>query len=151
MFWNWFGFRGPRSRRFIFTYRDGTRSRRADPVAVDRVLKRELGTDWYDVVRRLGKPPAGLVGEQADAALVEWETSRVKVVNTVCTAFGVHPLTDKDGLTEAELYGLLDGYIRFCSDLVELARPFPNARSRASPTPTPPPPAKAPESTCPAT
>lgn len=159
MFWNWFGFRNPDRGRFVFAYKDGTRDRRADPVAVERALTAALGDDWRGVVRKLSRPASamGLVGEQADAENAEWEATRVKVLTAVCAAFGVSTYSDgggvgrPSGLTEVELWGLLEGYVRFCTDLVELAAPFGNARSRASPSPAARPPANGSGFTCPAT
>lgn len=142
MLWNWFGFaRGDRGRN-IFAYRDGTRKRSADPVAVEAAFVKELGDDWRACVRRLDRPDGrhGLVGEQADAADADWEANRRKVLAAVDAAFGVHPYTDHGGeqaptgLTEVERLGLLAGFLHFCADLIEAARPFPAARSRASPS-----------------
>ena len=142
MLWNWFGLkRSAESRRGIFVYRDGTRKRRADPVAVEQAMIDALGEDWRKAVRRLDQPPAplGVVGEQAQAASAEWEANHRKVMAAIDAAFGVRPLDDEGGLTEVERMGLLTGYLNFCVDLILAARPFANARSRASPSPEPPP------------
>lgn len=140
MFWDRFknGTRG----RNIFAYRDGTRKRSADPVAVEQAFTKELGDDWRACVRRLDRPDVGngLVGEQAEAAETEWKVNRQKVLGAVDKAFGVHPYTDHGGeapptgLTEVERLGLLAGFLNFCADLIEAARPFAAAQSRASPS-----------------
>lgn len=142
MFWNWFGLGRDENRaRMIFAYRDGTRKRSADPVAVEAAFVKVLGDDWRACVRRLDKPlDNGLVGEQADAAQADWEANRQKVLGAVEASFGVHPYTDHGGespptgLTEVERLGLLAGFLEFCADLIEAARPFAAARSRASPS-----------------
>lgn len=153
MFWNWFGFGGRADKaRCIFIYRDGTRPRRADPIAVEAALIRALGADWRDLARRVdGPPPAGLVGEQADEAELIWHAEKQKLLAAIDGAFGVYALNDRDGLTDVERVGLLARYCLFCAGLVEAARPFVNGRSRASPSPAAPPRARTPESTSAAT
>lgn len=158
MFWNWFGFGRDRdSKRLLFAYRDGSSTRRADPVVVELSLVAVLGKDWRNTIRKLDKSSAsfGLVGEQAEAAEAEWFDTRAKVLEAIDAAFGVRAFAYSDGkasgLTDAERWGLLEGYLRFCTDLITAARPFPSAQPRASPSPGNPPPAKTPESTSAAT
>lgn len=142
--------------RLVFRFRDGTRSRYADPIAVERSLIESLGRDWRAVLRDLSKPvPAGLVGEQREEAEAKVEDLRLRVLRATHAAFGTHPLRDSDGrmtgLTEVEAFDLLGGFLRFCSDLVRLARPFASARSRASPGIASPPSASGSDSTSAAT
>lgn len=145
MLWNWFGFgRGgvPRDRA-LFTYRDGRRIRRADPVAIEDVLIRHLGHDWHTAPDKLRAPlPLGVVGVAADEERNKRAELRRKITAAVCAAFDVKEAgldADAGGLTVIELFGLLDGYSRFAAALLELSRPFVNAQPRASPSPEPPP------------
>ncbi len=159
MFWNWFGLgRSPDWKRCIFRYRDGTRIRRVDPVAVEGVFIKELGEDWRDKIRKMAKPSSlGLVGTQEIEAKENREKLRTEILAAVDKAFGVQPFTDHggakkpEGLTEIERLGLLEGFLYFCADLLELARPFGSAQSRASPSPEPPPSVSGAGSTSPAT
>lgn len=145
MLWNWFGLGGRRNRRAVFAYRDGTRGRRADPVAVEMALIAALGADWKGVLRKLDQGPArGLVGLQQDAAEAEWLALRARVLAAIDAAFGVSPYSydpaagREGGLTDGERFDLLTGYCEFCADLIEMARPFVSAQSRDSPSPESP-------------
>lgn len=140
--------------RFIFRYRDGTRRRTADPVEVESALAAMLGDDWRERVKNYGAPaPLGLAGLQ----LEEWKSrkgdERKAILAAVDAAFGVSPYTDDAGtsrprgLTGAERFGLLEGFNRFCLDLMVLARPFLRPPPRGSPGPEPPPPPSGPAPT----
>jgi len=127
------------SDRLVFRFKDGTRKRYADPVAVERSLIELLGRDWRRTVSDLAKPiPSGLVGEQREEAEAKSDDLRTRVLKATYLAFKVEPLRDDGdkmtGLTEVEAFDLLGGFLRFCSDLIRLARPFQRPQSRASPS-----------------
>lgn len=132
---------------YIFHYHDGTRKRSADPTAIEQTLIEYLGEDWRETLKELDKPiPYGAIGAQMDDCKEKRGKLYKDVLAAIDAAFKVHPYTDNDGLAspsgliEGFREGLLKGYIRFCLDLVRLARPFANAQSRASPSPVSPPP-----------
>lgn len=142
----------PDAERLVFRFRDGSRKRWADPIAVERGLIEALGRDWRQVLVDLAKPvPQGLVGEQRIEAESRVEDLRARVLRATHAAFGTTPLTDVDGrpsgLTEVEAFDLLGGFLRFCDDLVRLARPFQRPQPRASPGDGDPPPASTSAST----
>lgn len=144
------------SDRMVFRFKDGTRRRCADPIVVERGLIESLGRDWRSVLMDLARPaPDGLVGEQREEAESRSEELRAKVLKATHRAFGVEPLHEQDGrvvgLTEVECFDLLGGFVRFCNDLVRLARPFASAQSRASPPSAGPPSASGSGSTSPET
>ena len=148
--WNWFGFgRSGFRDRVLFHYRDGTRARTADPVAVEDRLVKHLGPDWFRVVGALSEPfPPGLAGEALDAERDRRAADRKKAVAAICAAFNVTEYDNEGrGLTIIELFGLLDGYCRYAAALLEYARPFVSAQSRASPSPENPPVPNGPDST----
>jgi hypothetical protein len=122
--------------RFIFHYKDGGRKRSADPVEVERVLIARLGDDWYQKVASLSKPaPAGVVGADMAEVAANKEKTRAVVLAAINEAFDVKPYRDGVGLTEMHRFALLDGFVRFVIDLMELARPFATQSPRASPSP----------------
>lgn len=127
---------------YIFHYYDGTRKRSADPIAIELSLIESLGEDWQDQVTSLSKPiPFGAVGEAAEKLKTNRETLRKRVLNAIDVAFDVCAYSDNGGqgkafgLIDPMRFGLLNGYLLFCVDLVRLSRPFGNAQSRASPIP----------------
>lgn len=109
--------------RLIFTYRDGTSNRRVDPLAVLRQLESEL-PDWaaiLDQTRAPEMPVAGTVG----AELVQQRKDAVaKLIDAARRLFGVKPLDDTGGLTEAETLGLFTAYLSFMGGLAEEALPL---------------------------
>lgn len=132
---NLFGYGPPRD-ILIFRYWDGTSHRSADPVEVERVLIRHLGDDWYNAVKKLSAPiPAGVIGIQEEELKSKREEQKQRILTAVDEAFGVHRHQDGRGLTEMYRIALLDGFVKFCLDLMELSRPFESAQSRASPSP----------------
>lgn len=140
--------RDPDRARRVFRYKDGTRKRSADPVAVERALIDRLGPDWWSAVVKLDDPPPlGVVGVAGDEYWATRQADREKVLAAVDAAFGVTAYADNagttgtpTGLTEIERLGLLTGYVLFCSDLVAAARPFVTPQPRASPSGGNPPP-----------
>ena len=132
-------FGGSDRERLVFRFRDGRRKRWADPLAVEASLIESLGRDWRQALADMAKPvPQGLVGEQREEAESRSEDLRRRVLTAAHRAFGTEPLSDRDGrmtgLTEVETFDLLGGFLRFCNDLVRLARPFASAQPRASPS-----------------
>lgn len=141
---------GRKANRYVFRYRDGTKTRSADPVEVERVLIEHLGEYWRKEVVKLSEPvPVGVVGMDAVEARKVKNDLRVKILTAVNEAFGVKPFKDDAGMTEVERLGLLNGYMLFCIDLVRAASPFAKPRSRASPSPENPPPSSTPASSSP--
>lgn len=140
----WLTGRSDESDRLVFRFKDGNRKRFADPIVVERSLIESLGREWRQTLLDLAKPaPAGLVGEQREEAESKAEALRSQVLRAALKAFDVQPLHEERGrmvgLTEVETFDLLGGFLRFCNDLLRLARPFVSARSRASPIPERPP------------
>lgn len=120
----------------VFHFRDGTRKRSVDPVAVERTLVAMLGDEWYREVGKLSDAsPVGMMGVQEEEFRQRQEKRRADVLAAIDAAFGVHAYRDGAGMTEAKRFALLDGFVRFCLDLMALAGPFAKPQSRASPSP----------------
>jgi hypothetical protein len=110
-------------KRLIFRFWDGQRKRAADPIAVERVLVHYLTDDWRGKVISLSdKPPVGMMGEQLKKFWKDKEELRLLIYRVIGAAFNVKPFKDDEGLTDIEMRALIDGYVRFCNDLLELAR-----------------------------
>lgn len=131
---------------YIFHYRDGTRKRSADPIAIEISLRDSLGKDWLDKVAKLHAPvPLGAVGISGEEVEANREKLRTEVLDAIDKAFGVHGYIDfggtrkPEGMIEVARFGLLNGYIRFATLLIKGSRPFAKLRSRDSPSTVPPP------------
>lgn len=146
----------PQEERLIFHYLDRENGRRnvkrsVDPIEVERILIDDIGKDWRQQLVANGKPvPAGVIGEDVDKLHGDRRAFEDKLLACIDRAFGVVSYRDGDGLTIVERKGLLEAFLRYCTDLIRLARPFANAQSRASPTPESPQPASPSASTSPA-
>jgi hypothetical protein len=124
-FWSrvrrWWSDRG----RNIYVYYDGTRRRRADPIAISDRLTREC-PEYADLVqtlaRKLDEAPVGPV--RADL-LKQKNTAASKLAETAKSVFGLDPLDDEKGVTDSEALNVLVEYFLFMEDIAELARPFP--------------------------
>lgn len=116
----WWGDRA----RAIYRYHDGTRARRADPVAVGAALER-FQPDYLDLLADVHKSPAqvpmGLVRDQLVARQREVASKLVELSRKV---FGLPVLTDAGGVTDGEALGVLTGYFLFMEELADEARPF---------------------------
>ncbi len=122
--------------RHVFTYHDGTRQRRADPLAAVAALE---ATDpkFAEHLAELDakeKPdvalPPGVVADEVQAGRKE---AVAKLLEATRAAFGLKPLDDTGGLTEAETMGVLAAFIFWMAKAAEDARPFENSQPRASP------------------
>lgn len=132
--------RRPQDRR-IFTFWDGSRIRSIDPLPAWREFKATMGTDPESALRTLYKRPVpGLVGAMLASWRAEKEAAAVKIADAACSAFGVQPFADGQGLTEPERIALVRSYVEFMIGLAEYATPFvkrPESSSTpASPTPS---------------
>ena len=58
-----------------------------------------------------------------------------ELVRATRAAFGVEPLTDAGGLTEAETLKVLTGFLAYLIELADAAGPFATSRPRDSPLP----------------
>jgi hypothetical protein len=112
--------------RDIFIYHDGTGKRRADPlVAMAKIedacpdLAHLLTLATADAEMRVMPGPVG------DAIKGSKREAVAKLLEVTRTAFGVKPLGDKDGLTDAETLALLTSFLKFMGGLAEEARPLP--------------------------
>lgn len=146
---------------FIFHYHDGTRERTADPLSIEQSLTESLGEDWRAKVTALSKPlPKGLMGDAEDNAYAARKKARKEVLDAIDKAFDTddyvgiggldehgNVITKPSGLIEPFRFGLLEGYQRFCLDLIRAAHPFEKRQPRASPTTESPMPQSAPVST----
>lgn len=156
MLWNWFGL-GRDYRPALFTYWDGRRKRRVDPVVAEQILARHLGHDWPAAVRQLSVPlPPGMVGPALEAAQNDRLKQNDAAVAAICEAFGVQEYGHGGavdgagpgaGLGRWELFQLLGRYQLYSAELMESARFFGNAQPRDSPIQDGPPPASSPGST----
>lgn len=119
--------------RKIFRFFDGTKTRRADPLAV--MVKIEdicpQFADLLTVVARSADKPL-IPGPVADDLKAGQNAATAKLLEVTCTAFGVKPLGDTDGLTSAEQMTLLTRFLIFMGGLAEEARPLPSSPRVAS-------------------
>lgn len=125
---------GRAATRAIFSYHDGTRQRRADPLVIGRKLE-ESCPDYLDCLATLADevvpiPPSPV----ADSLQSQHADAERKLLAAVRCAFDVQPLTDDAGLSEAETVLLLAGFLEFMGGLAKDARPFATLPSRASPS-----------------
>ena len=115
------------SQRNIFKFYDGTRERRADPIAVDWAFELALEAEDREALRNQAD------GEDAPAAIRASET----MLKAIRKAFGVTEFNDADqtGLTIGETFELFTRYRDWCDDLKADGEDTP----KSSPTPASPP------------
>jgi len=125
----------PRDRsRLIFSFHDGTRTRRADPLAAGGALERECPK--YAELLELAVDDAPTVpGPAADDVARQKGEAIAELVRATRAAFGVRPLDEEGGLTEAETLNLFREFLVFLARLADAAGPFDNSPPPASPSP----------------
>jgi hypothetical protein len=122
--------------RAVFSFHDGARWRRIDPMAAGREIEDTLGDDWPKLLKLLVAerpycpPELDTAALRADWARMKQDAAR-KLSGVACKAFGVQPLGDAGGLTEGERIELVAKFFHWLADRREEARPFPT-----SPSPT---------------
>lgn len=122
--------------RNVFTYRDGVRTRRADPL----VLIRRIEADEPNWESLLGTV-AHVVPANADHILraageEKRKAATAKLVAVGRSAFGLPPLADDgSGTTEAEVIGVVVAFVAFLNRVAEDSRPF--GRRPVEPASTP--------------
>lgn len=126
--------------RLIFRYRNGRQKMSADPVVLERGLVAAFGDEWWEPLLHLeDDPPVGLMGIQFDDWKRKQEGANRLVIETVSKVFRIPILQyhegegPEEGMTETQLKGVLVGFIRYCDDLITLARPFVKPRPMDSP------------------
>lgn len=127
--------------REIFTYSDGRTQRRADPIVVGRALE-EARPDYLETLNTLySEIPAELLAKAGPVVnenlRKQKEAAIATLVKAADAAFGLTPLDDSGGLTEAERLRVLVDYLVFMQRLADAARPFSTSQPRASPSPPP--------------
>ena len=122
--------------RLVFEYHDGTRSRRADPLAAVAALE-AADPKFAEHLAELDdsdKPgvalPPGAVADEVKAGRKE---AVAKLLEATRAAFGLKPLDDTGGLTEAETMQVLMAFLLWMQAAAADARPFENSQPRASP------------------
>lgn len=116
--------------RLIYSYWDGAKVVRADPMVLyQRVMERgpELSID----IKVATSPSKGAAAAQSGA------------VDKIRTAFGLKPFDGENGLTELEVFALLDHFLEFAEGLKKNSSPTVTSAAGTSAT-TPPSSAAAP-------
>ena len=124
-------------RRDIFHYFDGTDKRRADPLALMTRIEDDC-PDFADLLSiiaageegGLSIPSPGVKAEMSAA----YKSALAKLLAVVRKAFGVKPLDQSGGLTDAETLQLFTRYLVFMGELAEAARPLPDSPPVESPS-----------------
>lgn len=100
----WWDARRRRQERLLYEYFDGRKFRRVDPWATYRCL---YGHPEFDM------------SEQLTAAVAGEEPEISKARKAICDAFGCEPFDSKTerGLTDEELFSLLNHFIEWCCEL----------------------------------
>lgn len=110
--------------RDIFGYWDGTARRRADPLALARELERQC-KDYTELLKVLRTPEADVPpGDALAETRTIKEAAASKLVEATRAAFGLKPLEEAGGLTEAETVGVLTSYLLFMEELARRAEAF---------------------------
>lgn len=141
----WFRSPDPFADRDIFEYWDGTATRHADPLVLQRELDKAGGENWTQLLGML-KLGSGIavdvakIGlEQAKANKKHANDAAAELVSIVRSAFQIEPFKhhgkSPSGLTDSECLDLLVDYFFYMQDLEEEATPSPSLPlSTASPT-----------------
>lgn len=132
----------------IFNYFDGSRWCSCDPYIIEMTLVDNVGLDWRDQYASLSQPmPLGVGGvleEEQQKSRIEL---RDKILLSLRESTGIENYVGRGmvvdgkrvkrerGLTVAAQLGILNLYLKFCLDLMRLARPFVTSQSREPPTP----------------
>ncbi len=117
--------------RAIYTYHDGTRRRRADPVKVHDSLEAQL-PGYADGMLLLKKDSAKIPpGPIRDDLITQQRAMATALAGAARVAFDMKPLGDKDGVTDGEAIRVLIEYFLFMEDLAESATIFGNSPGTA--------------------
>ncbi len=115
-----------KARRDIFTFFDGTATKRADPLVVLARIEKTC-PDYAELMGAVTKKtetlPPGPVLEQERAVQ---KAATEKLIETVRAAFGLKPLDDTGGLTEVETMRVFNQFLLFMGGLADRARPLPD-------------------------
>jgi hypothetical protein len=110
--------------RELFSYWDGSRTRRADPmriaVAIEKVCPRYMEL-LRVAVDDVDKAPIGQFRDDARTAKIEAIRT---LTDTSYTVFGLEPLSDAKGVTDAEAIGILTAFFLMMEDLAQEAQLF---------------------------
>ncbi len=123
------------SERAIFAYHDGTRKRWADPLEIQRELKKQGGDNWMESIPALsrggGIAASKLSPELRKAVEDGYAASLDKLTKMVRSVFGL-PMFGTSingkpvGLTDIECIDLLSDFLLWLSTLEQEYRPFVN-------------------------
>lgn len=105
----------------------GGRLQRADPVAVEASLRKELGDGWWEEVGALADaPPAVLGGLALDGWVEKQRKRRATVLPHVRTALGAADFDAATGygLTDGDAIATVLGFRVFCATLADAATPL---------------------------
>lgn len=118
--------------RNIFLFWDGTRWRRADPLAVGTRLE-EVCPDYLALLETIaGQATSAPPGALRDDLLSQQKGAAKKLASAAQQVFGLTPLDDTKGVTGAEAIGVLTRYFLFMEELAAAAELFPDSRGPAS-------------------
>lgn len=113
--------------RNIFHFHDGSKQRRGDPIMIGTKLE-EVCPDYIELLEMIGKDATKApVGAVRDDLITQKREASVKLAEASRQAFGVKPLTDTEGLTQAECIHLLTDYFLFMERLARDAELFPDS------------------------
>jgi len=111
-------------RRDLYTYHDGVKHRRADPIRVAQRLEAEQ-PEYVALLQTLGRDPEKApVGPLRDEILKAKTDAAYKLTDAARKVFDLKPLNDVDGLTDGEAFRVLANYFFFMESLAEDARLF---------------------------
>ena len=110
--------------RDIFTYHDGERWRRADPLVIGMQLE-EKCPDYQDLLDLIAKDAKNApVGAVRDDLMKKKKDAAIRLDAVAREVFNLKPLTDTDGVTGGEAVGILTRYFIFMARLAEAAELF---------------------------
>ncbi len=125
-----------RRRRDVFTYWDGSKWRRGDPIRIGTKLDEVCPTYielLRDVVHDVSKDP---VGPFRDEAVKAKGTAARMLATAALKVFDLKPLTDTDGLTDGEALGVLTEFFVFMEGVAAEAKVFTTSSSPTASSPT---------------
>ena len=110
--------------RNIFTYHDGDKWHRADPLVLGIRLE-EICPDYQEMLDLIAKDPTNApVGAVRDDLLKQKKEAALKLDAVARELFKLKPLTDTDGVTGGEAVGILTQYFLFMNALAQEASLF---------------------------
>lgn len=110
--------------RNIYTFREGDKQRRVDPVVIGNRLKNEC-PEYLDLLTTLARKIIDApVGPVRSDLLRQKEEAAIKLAEVAMKVFDLKPLDDTTGVTGAEAVDVLTGYFLFMEELAREASPF---------------------------